>query len=82
MNQKILLLFVLLFSHSAFSADPNMDSYKNAGECSEMTRDKNCVYCSLKKKFISLGTNSKDQTPKDEDYEFVDPNGNPKKGNR
>lgn len=56
------------------NADPNLQSYKNAGDCSFLEGGGNCIYCPEKRKFISLGSNSEELTPKDSDYEFVDPN--------
>jgi hypothetical protein len=70
---KFLSVLVLLFSLSAHAGDPNLNSYKVAGECSNLSPNEKCVYCPLKKKFIALPVNSKDQTPKDENYEFVEP---------
>ncbi len=74
-----ILIFIPLF---AKASDPNLNSFKNAGECSELSGDKNCIYCPIKKRFISLSTNSKDQTPKDEDYEYINSNGKSEEGTR
>lgn len=71
MIQKLIQLGVLFISISAFCADPNLDSYKSAGECSEFSKNEKCIYCPIKKKYISLGSSSKDQAPGDEDYEFI-----------
>ena len=70
---KALLILALAIPIYAFAGDPNLNSYKMAGECSDINPNARCVYCPIKKKFIALPTNSKDQTPKDEDYEFVEP---------
>lgn len=82
MVHKFIQLCVLCFSISAFCADPNLESYKSAGECSEFSKDEKCIYCPLKKKFISLGSNSKDQSPRDSDYEFIDRSEKAQKGTR
>lgn len=70
---KALMILTFLFSVNTYAGDPNLYSYQMAGECSDANPNARCIYCPLKKKFISLPTNSKDQTPKDEDYEFVEP---------
>ena len=51
--------FLLLFP-SLLIADPNLQSYKKAGECSSVEIDSNCFYCPAKRKFIALGENSED----------------------
>ena len=70
---KSLTALAIIFSINAYAGDPNLNSYKVSGECSDINPNARCVYCPLKKKFIALPTNSNDQTPKDEDYEFVEP---------
>lgn len=70
MLRKIIQLCVLCFSISAVGADPNLDSYKHSGECSEFSKNEKCIYCPVKKKFIALGSNSKDQTSGDSDNKF------------
>lgn len=82
MLHKIIQLGIICFSISAFCADPNLDSYKNAGECSEFSKNEKCIYCPIKRKFISLGSNSKDQTPGDGDYEFIKSDDKNLKGTR
>lgn len=53
------LVIAVFFSIPVFALDPNLESYKRAGECSQMTSAKNCVYCPQKKKFIALSQSSK-----------------------
>ncbi len=67
------LVVLLLLIPSTLLADPNLQSYKSSGECSPLEKGSDCFYCPEQKKFIALGTNSEDATPKDSDYEFVDP---------
>lgn len=82
MFHKLILLCVLCFSTSAFCADPNLESYKGAGECSELSRNEKCTYCPIKKKFISLGRSSKDQVPRDNDDKLIDRSDKAQKGTR
>ncbi|KHD88722.1 MAG: hypothetical protein OM95_07970 [Bdellovibrio sp. ArHS] len=77
---KIACIFVLL-SSTVFAKDPNLMSYKGAGECSEYSKEEKCVYCPAKRKFVSLPQSSKDQTPKDGDYELVEA-GTPEEGTK
>ncbi|ASD62208.1 hypothetical protein B9G79_00825 [Bdellovibrio bacteriovorus] len=72
MFAKLIAVVTFVFSFCAYASDPNIDSYKKAGECFTDSPKEKCVYCPEKKKFIPLPSSSADTTPKDSDYEFID----------
>lgn len=67
--ENIILAFITAVS--VFASDPNIESFKSVGVCSDSS-DTRCFYCPQAKKFIPLPTSSLDTTPKDSDYEFID----------
>lgn len=71
MLRKILFFTSLfLFSFNSFgSQDPNLNSFVNAGECSDIATNNSCGECPLKKQKLTLATSTKQAPPADEGFE-------------
>ncbi|UOF00899.1 hypothetical protein [Bdellovibrio reynosensis] len=81
MKILVVTFMLLIFPIAGFATDPNLDSYKRAGECLDLTKNKDCVYCPQQKKFISLAQDSRPQSAPAQ-QQVIEDGSETKEGNR